>query len=288
MNTIKNSSAAENSNTVEKTKRKNFFVGLFTNWKQFIVFLLSLLIFPVLLLVYATIIPISDYKPAAEIGANKTQVSVSLDDAQKEDIIKIINLEKERDFEKNRLSLASQDSIYLVINVPERSMAIEIKGVQVRTASILRVESDQKIPLFSHEHTSVWLADPFVLKKYFATIPKIPIVIKDAPKDTIEAQKLSSKPLPPDSTIVLTSLYFDRNLIIEINQDAIPVERELAIVEAYNVKKLEYMPEKTTIEKLLNPGATDMPLTIRLIVSAADARAIYRAIPSRTSLVLKL
>jgi hypothetical protein len=288
MNTIKNSSATENNDSVHKAKRKNFFVGLFTNWKQFIIFLLSLLIFPVLLVVYATIIPTSEYKPAAEIGGNKSSVSVSIDNAQKEEISRIINLEKERDFEKNRLTLATQDSIYLVINVPAHSMAIEIKGVQVRTATILRVEPDQKLALFSHEHTSAWLSDPFILRKYFGTIPKIPIVIKDAPKDTIEAQKLSSKPLPPDSTIVLTSLYFDRNLIIEINQDAEPVERELAIVEAYKAKKLEYLPEKTTIEKLLNPGAIDQPLTIKLFVSAADVRAIYRAIPSRTSLVLKL
>ncbi len=269
-------------------KRKNFFVGLFTNWKQLLVFILSLLIFPVLVFVYATILPTSDYKPAAEINGSKTAVAVSLDNAQKEDIIKIIGLEKERDFEQSRLDLANQDSIYLVVNVPAHSISIEIKGVQVRTASILRVESDQKIPLFSHEHLSAWLSVPFSLKKYIGTIPKIPIVIKEAPKDTIEAQKLSSKPLPPDSTIVLTSLYFDRNLVLEINQDSKPVERELPIIEAYNAKKIAYLPETTTLKKLLNPGATDQPLTIKLIVSAADARAIYRAIPSKTSLVLKL
>jgi hypothetical protein len=278
-------------NTVEtgqKYKKKNFFVGLFTNWKQLSVFILSILIIPILLVIYAIIIPSVNYKPAAEVGGGKPGTSVSLDKTQKEEVGNIIKLEKERDFENNRLSLANQDSIYLVINVPERSIAIEIKGVQVHTASILRTEADQKIALISHEHLSPWLSEPFVLKKYLATIPKIPIVIKEAPKDTIEAQKLSSKPLPPDSTIVLTSLYFDRNLVIEINQDGEPVEREFTTVADYKAKRNEYLPETTTMAKLLNPGATDQPLTIRLIVSAVDARSIYRAIPSHTSLVLKL
>lgn len=278
-------------NTVEtgqKYKKKNFFVGLFTNLKQLSVFILALLIIPILLVVYAIIIPTASYKPAAELVNGKAVTSVSLDNAQKEEVRTIVKLEKERDFENNRLSLANQDSIYLVINVPERSIAIEIKGVQVHTATILRTEADQKIALISHEHLSPWLSEPFVLKKYLATIPKIPIVIKEAPKDTIEAQKLSSKPLPPDSTIVLTSLYFDRNLVIEINQDGMPVEREFATVNAYKAKKSEYLPEPTNIAKLLNPGASDQPLTIKLIVSASDARSIYRAIPSHTSLVLKL
>ncbi len=288
MNSLRNTQDSNTENMTQVGKRKNFFISLFTNIKHIFLFILFLSILPALFLVYAGIIPISSYKPAAEIGGGKPMVSVSIDASQKEDVSKIILLEKENNFEKNSLSLADQDSIYLVINVPSKSIAIEIKGVQVRTATILNVIPDQKLALISHEHLTPWLSDPFVLKKYLGTIPKIPIVVKEAPKDTIEAQLRSSKPLPPDSTIVFTSLFFDRNLILEINQNGEPNERELPIVKAYLDKKTAYSPDEKTIEKILNPGATDHPVTIKLIVSAADARAIYRAIPSKTRLVLKL
>jgi len=288
MNTIKNTTTIEGGASKQGKHRKNFFVGLFTNWKQLFVFILAILIFPTLLVIYTIVIPSNSYKPAAEIGDANAAASVSLNDAQKEEVLRLIRTEKDRDFERNRLDLADQDSIYMVVNIPAHTIAIEIKGVQVRSVSIIRVEQDQKIPLISHEHLSPWLAKPFVLKKYLATIPKIPIVIKQAPKDTIEAQKLSSKPLPPDSTIVLTSLFFDRNLVLELCQDGEPVVRELAVVEAYKAKKMAYLPETKTLAKLLNPAAIDQPLTIKLFVTAADARAIYRAIPSRTKLVLKL
>lgn len=272
----------------EKPKRKNFFVGLFTNFKQLTVFVLSIMILPALLVVYAYLIPTESYKPAAEIGGNKEPVKVSIDATQQTEVQKIIQLEKEKNFEKNRLDLANQDSIYMVVDIPARKLAIEIKGVQVRTASILRVEMDQKIALFSHERLSPWLNEPFSLKKFISTIPKIPIVVKEAPKDTIEAQKLSTKPLPPDSSVVYTSLYFNKNLILEINQDAPPQERELPKVQEYFAKTLEFSPKLPAWKNLLNPAAIDQPLTIKIIVSAPDARAIYRAIPTRTNMVMKL
>jgi hypothetical protein len=285
MNQLKNT---QGEISPEKPKRKNFFVGLFTNFKQLAVFLLSLLILPALFLVYAYLIPTESYKPAAEIGGSKEHVTVSIDASQQTEVQKIIQLEKENNFEKNRLDLANQDSIYMIVDIPARKIAIEIKGVQVRTASILRVEMDQKLALFSHERLSPWLTEPFNLKKHISTIPKIPIVVKDAPKDTIEAQKLSTKPLPPDSSVVYTSLYFNKNLILEINQDALPQERELPKVQEYFAKTLEISPKVPAWTNLLNPGATDQPLTIKIIVSAPDARAIYRAIPSRTNMVMKL
>jgi hypothetical protein len=285
MNQLKNTQGEISS---EKPKRKNFFVGLFTNFKQLAVFLLSLLILPALFVGYAYLISTESYKPAAEIGGSKEPVTVSIDASQQTEVQKIIQLEKENNFEKNRLDLANQDSIYMIVDIPARKIAIEIKGVQVRTASILRVEMDQKLALFSHERLSPWLSEPFNLKKHISTIPKIPIVVKDAPKDTIEAQKISTKPLPPDSSVVYTSLYFNKNLILEINQDALPQERELPKVQEYFAKTLEISPKVPAWTNLLNPGSTDQPLTIKIIVSAPDARAIYRAIPSRTNMVMKL
>lgn len=288
MNKIQNTTPGSPENNIPKRKRRNFFVGLFTNPKQFIVFSLSLLIFPVLLMVYSGILPVTSYKPAPEISGNKSSVAVSIDQAQEGDILNIISLEKERNFENSRLDLASQDSIYLVVNVPARSIAIEIKGVQVRTATILRVELDQKLSLISHENLAPWLSDPFKLKKYIGTIPKIPIVVKEAPKDTIEAQKLSSKPLAPDSTVVYTSLYFDRNLVLEINQDRKPLDIELSVVKEYETERNAYLPKSSALVALLNPGSTDQPVSVKLFVSPEDARAIYRAFPFRTKMVLKL
>jgi hypothetical protein len=39
---------------------------------------------------------------------------------------------------------------------------------------------------------------------------------------------------------------------------------------------------------LKKPEQTDQPMTIKLVLSDVDARAIFRAVPTKTHLILKL
>jgi hypothetical protein len=159
--------------------------------------------------------------------------SVSLDDSQLAQVRDIIRKENERAFEKNRLSLAEKDSIYMVLDLPDSLVILEIKGVTVKKTKILEMEVSNRFAIIPHENLLPWISEPFILTHDLSTIPKSPIVVKQAPKDTIEAAKTSSAPRPPDSTGVFYTFYFDRNLLIEVEQANPPEADVMERVKAY-------------------------------------------------------
>ncbi|NTV82845.1 MAG: hypothetical protein HGA23_00915, partial [Bacteroidales bacterium] len=212
-----------------KSERKGFFgsIGSFFKWfgrnrRIQVIFFILVFSLPVFLIIYGIVLPVKNYKPspsdsgpAADTSASG---SVSLNEEQLAIVTKIIPRESEKAFQQARLSLAEKDSIYMVLNVPDRLLLLEIKGVTVKKTRIVDIEISNSFSLISHENLLPWISQPFSLERDLSTIPKSPIVVKQAPKDTIEAAKMSTKPAPPDSTNVFYTLYFDRNLVLEIEQ----------------------------------------------------------------------
>jgi hypothetical protein len=287
-------------NPGQKERRKGLFGGIGRFFKWFwrnrriqVFFLLFTLALPVFLLIYGIVIPVKNFKPnpvstnqplpANEGGGG----SVSLTDAQEAAVRTIIQKENQKAFEQSRLALAGIDTIYAVLDIPAKSLNLEIKGVTVKKASITEIEISNKFGLISHENLLPWISEPFTLEKDLATIPQSTMIVKQAPKDTIEAQKQSAKPEPPDSTNIYYTLYFDRNLVIEVEQSN-PFEKwETEKVITYkNIKRQE--STRSVFKLLKNPQQTDQPMVIRLKLNDSDAKSIYRAVPIKSKLILKL
>ena len=149
------------------------------------------------------------------------------------------------------------------------------------------MEVSNRFALIPHENLLPWISEPFTLERNLSTIPKSPIIIKQAPKDTIEAAKTSSAPRPPDTTGVFYTFYFDRNLLIEVEQSNPPEADVMERVKAYRSTKRKES-NLSVIQMLKKPEQTDQPMTIKLVLSDVDARAIFRAVPTKTRLILKL
>ncbi len=284
-----------------KEQKKGLFRGIGRFFKWFwrnrrvqVLFFILVIALPVFLIVYGIVLPVKNYQPhptssgtvnspAGENGSG----SISLTDAQIAEVKAIIRKERENAFQKSRLALAEKDSIYMVLDVPAKLLVLEIKGVPVKKVNLLNIDISHRFSLISHENLLPWISEPFNLEKDFSTIPKSPIVVKQAPKDTIEAQLQSSKPTPPDSTNVYYTLYFDRNLVLEIEQSDPPeVGYTEKVITYQNIKKKE--STRSVFRMLRNPQQTDQPMQIKLTISESEARAIYRAVPTRSRLILKL
>jgi hypothetical protein len=295
------SSEPSQENTGTKAVKKGGFgsIGGFFRWfgrnrRIQVFFFLLVFSLPVFLIIYGIVLPVKHYKPSPSssitaVGSNNTTGTgnVSLDDTQLAEVKKIIQKENEKAFQKNRLTLAEKDSIYMILNLPDSLLILEIKGVTIKRARILDIEMSNRFALISHENMLPWIAEPFTLEGDLSTIPKSPIVIKQAPKDTIEAAKMSSKPAPPDSTNVFFTLYFDRNLVLEIEQADPGKAGATEKVETYRKIKREEST-RSVFKMLKKPQQTDQPMLIKLVVSEIEARTIYRAVPTKTHLVLKL
>jgi hypothetical protein len=283
---------------MDNENRKGFFSGIISFFRWFgrnrrvqVIFIILALTLPLFLIIYGIILPVKNYKPSPTSAIEQSDTtgtgSVSLTDAQVAEVKAIVRKEKERAFQKSRLALAEKDSIYMVLNVPDSLLLLEIKGVTVKKVKLLDIGISKRFSLIPHENLLPWISDPFTLEKDFSTIPKSPIIVKQAPKDTLEAQAQSTKPAPPDSTNVYFTLYFDRNLVLEIEQSD-PMEAGLTdkVITYQNIKKKE--TTRSVFNMLRNPQQTDQPMMIRLVISEAEARAIYRAVPTKSHLILRL
>lgn len=260
---------------------------------QVIFFILAFSL-PLFLIIYGIILPINYYKPSDPIPASSAYTSdtaniagISLNAEMKASIGNIINLENERSYQKNRLALAEKDSIYLLLDLADSLILLEIRGVPVRINKIIDLNLSKRFSLISHENLLPWISEIFTLERELSTIPKMPIVVKQAPKDTLEAAQTSSTPLPPESTAVFFTFYFDRNLVIEFEQADPVKEDDYPAIKSYRSKKRKES-RHSVFQTLKSPRQADQPLLIRVIINEADARAIYRAVPSKTHLVMKL
>jgi len=271
----------------------SFFKWFWRNHRIQVIFIILVLSVPGFLIIYGIVLPVRNYKPSptsstVPIGGDTVNAgSVSLDDAQLAQVRNIIRKENERAFEKNRLSLAEKDSIYMVMDLPDSSVILEIKGVMVKKTKILGMEVSNRFAIIPHENLLPWISEPFTLTHDLSTIPKAPIVVKQAPNDTIEAAKTSSLPRLPDSTGVFYTFYFDRNLLIEVEQSNPPEADVMERVKVYRDLKKEES-RQSVIQMLKKPEQTDQPMKIKLILSDVDARAIFRAVPTNTKLILEL
>lgn len=275
----------------EKKGGNSFFRWFARNRRIQVIFILLVLSIPAFLIIYGIVLPVKNYKPSPTTSASSTDTisswNISLSNDQVTTVENIIRKENEKAFQQARLSLAEKDSIYVILDVPKNLLSLEIKGVTVKKANVINLEISNRFSLISHENLLPWLSQPFTLERDLSTIPKDPIVVKQAPKDTIEAAKMSNKPAPPDSTNVFYTLYFDRNLVIEVEQaEPLEVGATEKVVTYHKIKRKE--STRSVFQLLQNPQQKDQPMLVKLIISEPEARAIYRAVPTKTKLILKL
>ena len=272
----------------------SFFTWFGRNRRIQVIFIVLALFLPIFLIIYGIVIPVKNYKPIPSstlaTGDSDDTISagrVTLDKSQLAEVKDIIRKENEKAFQQNRLTLAKKDSIYVVLDLADSLLILEIKGVTVKRSKIMDITISNQFSMISHENMLPWISEPFTLERDLSTIPKSPIVVKQAPKDTIEAAQLSSKPQLPDSTNVYFTLYFDRNLVLEIEQ-ADPLKKgNTDNVKAY--RKIKRKESTRSVFKMLrNPQQSDQPMLINLVIDEEEARAIYRAVPTSTHLILKL
>ncbi len=187
------------------------------------------------------------------------------------------------------LDLAKKDSVMLAINLRDSLVNLLIKGVPVRKCRVSSFRMSQAIPHVARlDSLHTWLYPPFQLLSESATIPKAPIRIMDAPKDTIEAEAMAGQEIPIENNDVHFTLEFSRNLTVRIEQEQPPSSSsEFKKKFAFDMERI-FAEARTTIRNLKRKNLPDHKLWIEVVVSREDAKAIYRAIPTRLQMALFL
>jgi hypothetical protein len=201
---------------------------------------------------------------------------------------KMVDLKSEELFLNSQVAMAKRDSINLIVNLMDSVVSLNIQGVNIRECKIYHYKLSHAFkhikanPLFFD-----WMAEPFALRDEWATTAKVPIKIRKAPKDTIEAKKYKTEPAALDKPDIYFTMQFDRNLFLRVKQvESITFWGWLRRCLYQKIVFLNI--SKDTILALFYRTTPQYPYWIEITISKNDALAIYRALPNKAALALRL
>ncbi|MBK9291582.1 MAG: hypothetical protein IPM52_08145 [Bacteroidetes bacterium] len=275
----------DNNNSNGQTEKISFYTWII-GWLPrqrglFVLFFLLLISIPLALTVFLVVLPVINaplLPTEAELNEADTNDRHLASTWDKASLRMIAAKELEQLMMKNRLALASRDSIYLILDLNDSTVTVEIKGLPVHKVRAEAMYVSNRIRKASHSALLRWLDQPFSLQQELATIARTPILIIDAPKDTSEAARLPRKPLEPEKDFVQYSLLFDRQLLLEIRQSEPPLPEDADSLANYRYR-YDTTFNRPLLQRFINPFPADGLIKIKLSVPQEDARTIYRAMP---------
>lgn len=199
----------------------------------------------------------------------------------------IIDLEISEHFWKNRLKAAKKDSITLSIDLVDSLVTLDIRGVPVRECKITAYEISSLLQYAKDKGVlSPWFSEAFIMQDYWATLPKAPIKIKEAPADTNEAREMVDANPPVEKQDVRFILQLNKCLIIQVDQT------EAFVFTGWfekHFRNLQFRIEKSLqfLYSLLKLKWPEPELRIKIKLSQSDAKSIFRALPQQAETIVR-
>jgi len=215
-------------------------------------------------------------------------ISDSLVEKSSKDGLKdIFELRKKENWLQSRFELASEDSMYLVLDLAHNSAVIEMKGVVLHECKVVKSEVSNSINMFRNESLLNWMAEPFTVKHIDSTIPKISFIEKIAPKDTIEANKVEVEPKIPELEDVFIVMDFDRNLRLVIQQNEKPTEKGQKVISSLSWK-YQLAEIRRTVQSLTKFNRQPSMPQITITLPKSDATILYKSLPVNIKMILRM
>jgi hypothetical protein len=190
---------------------------------------------------------------------------------------------------QSQLKLAKFDSINLAIDLRDSLAILQIRGVRIRECKLHSVQINSAINQLSRSGTiHAWLSTPFISQSDWSTIPKAPIKVKRAPKDTTEAnQQADTAKVIIERPDVFVTIEYDKGLVLEIGQIQWPTFIG-GIKKFFYRMRLKIEEIRNTLSAILRRQLPDHSIRIKIELSQNDVKAIYRALPRKSGLALRI
>lgn len=201
--------------------------------------------------------------------------------------MKLFELRKREVLLHSRLTLANEDSMYLVLDLINNIAILEMKGVSLHECRIIDSNISNSIKMYHTETLLNWMAEPFTVKHVEATIPKIVFIEKIAPKDTIEANKVQVEPAMPKLGDVYIVMDFDRNLRLVISQTEKPDAESKKLISDLRWK-YQRIEIKRTLQSFIKFNREPAMPQIDIVLPKSDATILYKALPLNPKMILRM
>jgi len=203
------------------------------------------------------------------------------------DKMKLFDLRKTEVLLHSRLTLANEDSMYMVLDLVNNTAILEMKGIPLHECHILQSKVSNSIKMYHTEALLNWMSEPFVVRRAEATIPKIEYVEKIAPKDSIEANKVPVEPASAKHGDVYIVMDFDRNLRLVISQSEEPDAEGKSLITAMR-RKYQESEVRRSLQSLVKFNREPVMPQITIVIPKTDATIFYKALPVRPKMILRM
>lgn len=260
------------------------FDSLFVEKRSGVKFIILVIVFSVLALtsVY-TYLSVGSVRDRMKIAQDQAQGSPQINSS-------LLTQLKEKAWLESRLKMAEGDSIGLSIDLEQRHIQLELKGVVILSSKIRESSISGFFRKMDGNVYFTTFGTPLTIQQFKSSIEKNPFKIIQAPKDTIAAQAAATvkKDSIKDENVFWT-VKFDRDF--ELNIQGID-----SVAEAQNKYKLgkgfEFERDLKNIGssfqhilKFTKPSYTP---EILISIDENEAKAILRALPRNAMVTIKI
>jgi len=247
---------------------------------KFVLYSLALIVFA-FMIYFTTMSLISTSRKISEIndGYSFKQIEKTSIDEKFFTDSTFVEIQKEKAFMQSKVAMAETDSIGLTLNLKDSLASLEINGVVVHKTKINFMRICKAFNRANSYAVASMLSSPLTIERDTATIKKLPISVKMAPKDTSE--------FVPDA-IPDTSSYEPINYILEMSNGIriFVYQQEHDKLEDLKNQILFDITDryKNALSSLRKMSAFEVPeyrLYIKIRIPKDDAKIIYRAIPRK-------
>lgn len=185
------------------------------------------------------------------------------------------------------LNLSENDSIQLVLNLSDSTINLSIKGIFIHRSKYTSFTEDRIFKKLALLKAIQMFSKPLLLQSQYATIVKEPIVIRHAPKDTVEAALNAWEPDTLIQNPAFVSLIFDHNIHVILEQEGSETFLDKkGKFEFYYHLRMEKL--KRSVNRFFSLQKQEYYPEIKIKMPVEELRAVYRALPNNTYMVLKL
>lgn len=212
-----------------------------------------------------------------EFGFKKPEKGASATDPRFLSDSAFIRLNRVKAFYQARIIMAGTDSLSLSLNLPDSLAILEINGVAVHTAKIVREKVSKLFSRADEYAVSSILSSPLTISKNYSTIKKEPLMIKMAPKDTSE-YKPDILPDTTNSGPVNYMLEAQNGFRIYVYQQEEDKSEGGFSRLLFDLKE-RFRDVWNTLKSIAVLKVPEYHPYVRIRMAKADAKMIYRALP---------
>ena len=199
----------------------------------------------------------------------------------------LFNLYKEKIFLESRLAMAKTGSIGLVVNLQDSILNIEIGGISLHSTEITRYRVGKTFTAISNKAFIGLFSRPLTTVRNTGTFVKEPIVVKKAPKDTIEAARQATVPDSLKTGPAYVAMTLDQNIRLSLYQENNGSLWALLYRFVFKSGR-RFMQAGETVRGAVTFKIPDYRPEIRVYIPKDDLVTIYRALSDEARVIIKI